>query len=148
MHSVMLSYRHSISLFTSPLRSFTLSPSPGWKGERETKHKVKTNPQPVLQKISFSVCAQTLIRNLRDSSTRDTLARPALWQMDTVLVDQAVEKFNLKKTATTQMKTVWRHLLLLDSDVCWAPRCHWFKWNHHLSLSYGGHSEYEKIFRF
>lgn len=42
------------------------------------------------------LCVQTLIRNLRDSSTRVTLVRPALWQMDTALVDQAVEKFNLK----------------------------------------------------
>lgn len=40
---------------------------------------------------------QTLIRNLRDSSTRVILVRPALRQMDTVLVDQAVEKFNLKR---------------------------------------------------
>lgn len=43
---------------------------------------------------------QTLIRNLRDSSTRVMLARPALWQMETVLVDQAVEKFNLGRNDT------------------------------------------------
>lgn len=46
------------------------------------------------------MCVQTLIRNLRDSSTRVMLVRPALWQMDTVLVDQAVEKFNLKRNNT------------------------------------------------
>lgn len=38
-----------------------------------------------------------MIRNLRDSSTLVTLVRPTLRQMDTVLVDQAVEKFNLKR---------------------------------------------------
>lgn len=43
---------------------------------------------------------QTLIRNLRDSSTRVMLLRPALWQMETVLVDQAVEKFNLGRNDT------------------------------------------------
>lgn len=47
-------------------------------------------------KRSASVSLQTLIRNLRDSSIRVTLVRPALWQMDTALLDQAVEKFSLK----------------------------------------------------
>lgn len=44
----------------------------------------------------FSASARTLIRNLRDRSTRVTSERPALWQMETAFVDQAVEKFNLK----------------------------------------------------
>lgn len=52
---------------------------------------------------------QTLIRNLRDSSTRVMLARPALWQMETVLVDQAVEKFNLGRNDTRKTNfTVFR----------------------------------------
>lgn len=48
-------------------------------------------------------CAHTLIRNLRVSSTRVIFVRPALWQMDTLLVDQAVEKFNLKRNNTRKM---------------------------------------------
>lgn len=51
---------------------------------------------------------QTLIRNLRDSSTRVMLARPALWQMETVLVDQAVEKFNLERKDVREMSFMRR----------------------------------------
>lgn len=91
-HAVIQTLNQPLYISTEVLHALSI---PGLEG-RETEHKVKTDPQPVLQKMSFSVCTPTLIRNLRDSSTRDTLARPALWQMDTVLVDQAVEKFNLK----------------------------------------------------
>lgn len=59
---------------------------------RNTKRELILNQQRLVMRV------QTLIRNLRDSSTRVTSARPALWQMDTVLVDQAVEKFNLRST--------------------------------------------------
>lgn len=52
---------------------------------------------------------QTLIRNLRDSSTRVMLARPALWQMETVLVDQAVEKFNLGRDGTRAIYSAMEH---------------------------------------
>lgn len=57
-----------------------------------------TKRELILNQQGFVTCVQTLIRNLRDSSTRVTSVRPALWQMDTVLVDQAVEKFNLRST--------------------------------------------------
>lgn len=43
--------------------------------------------------------------------------RPALWQMDTVLVDQAVEKFNLKKNNTRKMH-VWCDCFSRNSWKC------------------------------
>lgn len=49
-----------------------------------------------LTEMLFKAILLTLMRCLRESSTLVTWIRPALRQMDTALVDQAVEKFNLQ----------------------------------------------------
>lgn len=68
------------------------------------------NPKSACDEIIF----QTLIRILRDTSTRVTLVRPALWQMDTALVDQAVEKFNLQGNMNENyLKTALLVLLII-----------------------------------
>lgn len=100
-------------------------------GEKDTNMKWKPILNQSLQKmisLSLPLSVQTLIRNLRDSSTRVTLVRPALWQMDTVLVDQAVEKFNLRQQ---QVTTAWRqlevevlHFLEINKYLKWCAQAH------------------------
>ena len=102
----------SLYLHGAPSRSLhSLAVGDRDRSQQKHEHEHEVYPESLLQKnhswvcVYVCVCLQTLIRNLRDSSTRVTLLRPALWQMDTALVDQAVEKFNLRrKTATTTNK--------------------------------------------
>lgn len=115
-HVVIQAFSQLLNITTEILQDLFILGLP--ETDRQTAHirgrnrespefPISTEPQRKLYSVRFvpalCVCVQTLIRNLRDSSTRVMLVSPALWQMDTVLVDQAVEKFNLKRNNTRKM---------------------------------------------
>lgn len=94
-----------------------------WLQRRETGliRSRNTKRELILNQRRCVMCVPTLIRNLRESSTRVTLVRPALWQMDTVLVDQAVEKFNLKSTNQDSLIYCCRTSALCLRDASSTP---------------------------